>query len=90
MLRFVSIDRWCRDVGRAAEAAEPRQFLRVDLLGGIRPGICTRDTRYTDGRPIIGTGIQPDVEVHPTQQDIAEGADLVLAKAIDLLNEGRR
>lgn len=61
------------------------QILFAELPAGIRLTICTRDTRYADGRPIIGKGIQPDVEVQPSREDIAAGRDPVLARAVEVL-----
>jgi len=40
---------------------------------------------FPDGREFVGIGIQPDVEVHPTQKDLLKGTDPVLQKGIDVI-----
>lgn len=57
--------------------------LRVPLPGGGNFRVVTVRCVYPDGRDFVGTGIQPDVEVHPTQQDIHDGHDRVLARGVD-------
>jgi carboxyl-terminal processing protease len=59
--------------------------LRVALPGGGNFRVVTLDCRYPDGRAFVGIGIQPDVEVHPTQADLASGYDRVLAEAVDVI-----
>jgi len=61
------------------------QPLRFDLGYGVNGRICTKRDTYPDGREFVGVGIIPDVEVHPTQADIAIGRDAVLEKGIDVL-----
>lgn len=57
--------------------------LRVPLPGGGNFRVVTVRCVYPDGKEFVGTGIQPDVEVHPTRQDICDGYDRVLARAVD-------
>jgi C-terminal processing protease CtpA/Prc len=57
--------------------------LRVPLPGGGNFRVVTVKCVYPDGREFVGTGIQPDVEVHPTQQDIYDGYDRVLASGVE-------
>ena len=62
--------------------------LRVPLPGGGNFRVVTLDCRYPDGREFVGIGILPDVEVHPTQADVASGHDRVLARALDVIEAG--
>jgi len=52
--------------------------------GGIFMVVSKRDT-FPDGQEFVGIGIQPDVEVHPTQQDLLKGTDPVLQKGIEVI-----
>ena len=38
-----------------------------------------------DGTEFVGVGVQPDVRVAPTRQSVAEGRDVALEKAIEVL-----
>jgi C-terminal processing protease CtpA/Prc len=49
--------------------------------------ICTKWDRFADGREFVGVGVQPDVVVLPTREDVAEHRDPVLARAIAILKE---
>ena len=60
------------------------QPLFVSLPAG-RARICTKRDIYPDGREFVGIGVIPDVEVHPTQEDIASGRDAVIKKGLDVL-----
>jgi len=62
------------------------QPLIVNLHGLLAKAlICTKRDMYPDGREFVGIGIIPDVEIHPTQADIAAGRDTVLEKGIEVL-----
>jgi carboxyl-terminal processing protease len=39
---------------------------------------------FPDGSQFEGVGISPDVEIHPTAQELKQGRDVVLAKALEL------
>ena len=39
---------------------------------------------FPDGSQFEGVGISPDVEIHPTAQDLKQGRDVVLNKALEL------
>ncbi|MFC1537750.1 S41 family peptidase, partial [Gemmatimonadota bacterium] len=52
-----------------------------------RAAICTKWDRYSDGTEFVGVGIQPDIPVERTRQDIFEGKDPVLTKAMGLLTQ---
>lgn len=56
-----------------------------ELLPGLTCGICTRDVRLPDGKEFVGRGIVPDVVVEETLDDLLEGRDVVLDKALELL-----
>jgi carboxyl-terminal processing protease len=58
--------------------------LRVPLPGGGNFRVVTVKCVYPDGREFVGQGVQPDFEVHPTQQDLAEGHDRILARGVEV------
>jgi C-terminal processing protease CtpA/Prc len=62
------------------------QPLKIELPGGGGARICTKRDTYPDGREFVGIGVIPDIEVEPTPQDIAEERDVVLEKALEVLN----
>lgn len=62
------------------------QPLIIKFPGG-GAAICTKWDSYPDGREFVGVGVIPDVEIHPTPQDIADGRDVVLEKGIEVLKE---
>lgn len=72
-------------VGRKSRGStgQPLQFRFLD--GKIFGRVCTKRDQYPDGREFVGTGIIPDVEVHPTPNDIAAGRDVVLEKGLEVL-----
>lgn len=51
--------------------------------GSVR--ICTVGYRLLDGTEFIGEGIQPDIYVEPEIDDVMQGRDVVLARALDCL-----
>ena len=62
------------------------QPLTLELPGGGGARICTKRDTYPDGREFVGVGVIPDIEIGPTCQDIAESRDVVLEKALEVLN----
>ncbi len=60
------------------------QPLFVSLPAGMAR-ICTKRDTYPDGREFVGIGVIPDVEVHPTREDISSGRDAVLERAMDVV-----
>ena len=62
------------------------QPLMLELPGGGHARICTKRDTYPDGREFVGIGVIPDVEIEPTRQNIAEERDVVLEKALEVLN----
>ena len=74
---------------RATLVGEPTggstgQPLIVEVYGAYAR-ICTKWDRMPDGTEFVGVGVQPDVRVAPTRQSVAEGHDMVLEKAVELL-----
>ncbi len=61
--------------------------LRVPLPGGGNFRVVTMKCVYPDGREYVGIGIRPDIEVHPTQQDLYDGYDRVLIRGIEEIED---
>jgi carboxyl-terminal processing protease len=59
--------------------------LSFKLPGGGFARVCTVHDSLADGREFVGVGIQPDILVHRTREDIIAGRDPVLEKAIQSL-----
>ena len=57
----------------------------IDLPGGVKAQVCAVHLSYPDGREYVGTGVIPDVEVHPTAVDITTDRDVILEKGLALL-----
>lgn len=51
-------------------------------LHAVRVGIVTKWDLFPDGTEFVGVGIQPDIVVEPTRQDLASGRDTVLQRAV--------
>jgi C-terminal processing protease CtpA/Prc len=71
-------------------AGSTGQPLIMPLPGGGAAGICTKWDTYPDGREFVGVGVIPDVEVYPTQAEVAAGLwsagkDLVLERGVAVL-----
>jgi hypothetical protein len=58
------------------------------LPSGAEIGVPTVDLRRYDGLPWEWLGIPPDIRVEQTEADRANGRDMQLEYAIDLLNQG--
>ena len=65
------------------------QPLSLELPGGGSARISAKRDFYPDGREFIGRGVQPDIPVKATVEDIRAGRDVVLKKALDYLAESR-
>ena len=63
--------------------------LRVPLPGGGNFRVVTLKCVYPDGTEFVGTGIRPDVEVHPTQRDLFDGNDRVLARGVEEIKRAK-
>lgn len=57
------------------------QPLSFTLPGGGSARVCTKRDSYADGTEFVGVGIQPDIVVKPTVEDIRNGDDTVLIAA---------
>jgi|CXWL01.1.fsa_nt_gi C-terminal processing protease CtpA/Prc len=63
------------------------QPLFIKLPGGGSARICTKRDTYPDGREFVGVGVQPDIPVAPTLDDLRGRRDPVLAVAIRELTQ---
>lgn len=61
------------------------QPLFFTLPGGGSARVCTKRDTYPDGRDWVGRGIQPDVLVRPGVEDVRAGRDVVLERALELV-----
>jgi len=61
------------------------QPLSFDLPGGGQARVCSKRDSYPDGRAFVGVGVQPDLEVTATVDDLRAGRDPTLAAAIGAL-----
>lgn len=69
-------------------AASTGQPLLFRLPGGGMGQIVTRAVLLPDGNPLVKTGVVPDVSVHQTPQDMRQGRDSALERAIEKLKGG--
>ncbi len=63
------------------------QPLLFSVPGGIMARVCVKRDTYADGEEWVGTGIKPDIEVHPKVVDLQAGRDTVLEAALEYLGE---
>jgi carboxyl-terminal processing protease len=68
--------------GRLFRHEVPVGQFEVVLFGN---SVTVADVVTTDGKSLEHTGVQPDERVVPTADDVAQGSDPVLARAIELL-----
>lgn len=68
-------------VGQAT-AASTGQPLVFALPGGGSGQVVTRAALLSDGTPVVLRGVEPDVLVEPTIEDVREGRDPTLARAV--------
>jgi C-terminal processing protease CtpA/Prc len=61
--------------------------LQSPLPGGGTLNVSTFTALIPGGEEYVGVGVVPDVEVWPTQEDLAKGRDPVLKRAVELLTE---
>jgi len=66
-------------------AGSTGQPLVMDLPGGGVALVCTARNTYPDGREFVGVGVIPDVEAHPTVEDVIAGRDAVLERGIEVM-----
>lgn len=76
-------------IGEATGGSTGQPIL-VYLPGGGHGRICAKRDTYPDGREFVGIGIFPDVEVRATRESLAAGEDVVLNKAVSLLNQRKQ
>ncbi|SDP96483.1 Peptidase family S41 [Mucilaginibacter sp. OK268] len=55
-------------------------------LPGFTARICTKRDTYPDGRDFVGVGVIPDIEVSRTPEDVINGTDAVLKRALKEIN----
>jgi C-terminal processing protease CtpA/Prc len=63
------------------------QPLGISLPGNLTARICTKRDQYPDGEDFVGKGIQPDVVVMPTVNDVRKGVDTQLEAALGELKK---
>ncbi|ELI6455922.1 hypothetical protein ABF226_001284 [Flavobacterium psychrophilum] len=63
------------------------QPISFDLPEGGKMRICTKRDMYPDGKEFVGIGIIPDIEINETIESIQKGKDIVLEKAIEVINK---
>lgn len=63
------------------------QPLSMRLPGGLQARVCAKRNTYPDGRDFVGVGVQPDVLVPLTTDDVRAGRDAVLERAQLLLRD---
>ncbi|MCP4538986.1 MAG: hypothetical protein GY832_17765 [Chloroflexi bacterium] len=68
----------------AGSAGNP---LAVPLPGGGTFEVATFTASYPDGLEYVGIGIQPDVEMYPTREDVYDGIDSVLDQGIRVIED---
>jgi carboxyl-terminal processing protease len=72
-----------RILGEASTGSTGQPYY-FEFGNGMGFRVSSKRESFPDGSPFEGVGIQPDVEVHPTLDDLRTGADPVLAKALEL------
>lgn len=61
------------------------QPLVFSVPGGVMARVCAKRDTYPDGQEWVGTGLAPDIEVHPKVADLQAGRDTVLEAALEYL-----
>jgi carboxyl-terminal processing protease len=69
-------------VGEMTEGSSGPAYM-VDLGDGMQLGIAAMRQYFPDGSEFEGVGIKPDLEVRPTVQDLRNGKDPVLERAME-------
>jgi C-terminal processing protease CtpA/Prc len=70
-------------------AGSTGQPLWIPLPGGGVFTVCAIKDFYPDGKEFVGIGIEPDIEVNATLQDVYDGKDRTLEKAIEIFSKSR-
>ena len=63
------------------------QPITIELPDGGSARVCTKRDEYPDGRQFVGYGITPDIVIENTVEDLINGNDSVLNKALDVLKK---
>jgi carboxyl-terminal processing protease len=66
------------------------QPLGMALPGGGFARVVTKRDTYPDGRDFVGIGVQPEIRVEPTVDDVRAGRDVVLQRAVAALRQQLR
>lgn len=66
----------------AASGGSTGQPWMFELPGGGRARICVKRDEYPDGTSFVGTGVLPDMSMAPSVDDIRQGSDPVLERAV--------
>jgi carboxyl-terminal processing protease len=62
------------------------QPVSFDLPGGGSARVCAKRETYPNGKEFVGIGIEPDIVIIPTIDDLENGTDSAKSKALALLN----
>lgn len=86
-----------KETHRAVIIGEPTwgstgQPIVTDFRNGMSLSVSTKRESFPDGSQFEGIGIMPDIEIHPTANDLRIGSDPVLDEVLTLVrkSEGRR
>ncbi len=74
----------------STSAGSTGQPLSFPIPGGAWVGITSKHDRMPDGTEFVGYGVSPDVEVMQTLETFRAGADPVLERAIEVLEQRLR
>jgi carboxyl-terminal processing protease len=64
--------------------------LQFSLPHGIGARICAKADEFPDGTPFINIGIKPHIEVEPASPLIVETKDIVLEKAMAVIDGSQK
>jgi carboxyl-terminal processing protease len=64
--------------------------ITLQLPGGYIFRVCSKRDTFLDGEEFVGIGIEPDIKVQNTQEDIYENRDRVLEKAVEMIRNWDR
>jgi carboxyl-terminal processing protease len=63
------------------------QPITFELPEGGKMRICTKRDMYPNGKEFVGIGVIPDIEINETIESIQKNKDIVLEKAVEILNK---
>jgi len=61
------------------------QPIQFDLPGGGWGRVCAKRDTYPNGRDFVGIGVQPDILVEPSLEDVLSDNDVILQRAVSHL-----